>query len=65
MKFLFAEVAKFLCNSTVWLCIEYCCHAWAGTASCHLERLDKLEKHIDLLVLDLLSLLKPWIIVEM
>ena len=32
-KFLFAEVALYLCKSNIWLCMEYCCHVWAG-ASC-------------------------------
>ena len=26
--------------------MEYCCHVWAGTPSCYLELLDKLEKRI-------------------
>ena len=25
-----------------WACMEYCCHVWAGAASCYLELLDKL-----------------------
>ena len=26
--------------------MEYCCHVWAGTPSCYLELLDKLQKQI-------------------
>ena len=26
--------------------MEYCCHAWAGTRSCYLESLEKLQKRI-------------------
>ena len=26
--------------------MEYCCHVWAGTASCYLDLLDKLHKRI-------------------
>ena len=26
--------------------MEYCCHVWAGTPSCYLELLDKLQKRI-------------------
>ena len=26
--------------------MEYCCHVWAGVASCYLELLDKLQKQI-------------------
>ena len=40
------EVALYLHKSTVWLCMEYCCHAWAGAPSCYLELLDKLQKRI-------------------
>ena len=28
------------------LCMEYCCHVWAGAPSCYLELLDKLQKWI-------------------
>ena len=27
-------------------CMEYCCHVWAGAASCYLELVDKLQKRI-------------------
>ena len=46
MKFLFPEVALYLCISTIWPCMEYCCHVWAGAPSCYLELLDKLQKWI-------------------
>ena len=46
MKFLSPEVARYLYKSTIWLCMEYCCHLWAGAPSCYLELLDKLRKRI-------------------
>ena len=45
-KFLSPEVALYLYKSTIRLCMEYCCHVWAGAASCYLELLDKLQKWI-------------------
>ena len=44
MKFLSPEVALYLYKSTIWPCMEYCCHFWVGAPSCHLELLDKLQK---------------------
>ena len=44
MKFLSPEVALYLYKSTVWLCMKYCYHVWAGAHSCYLELLDKLQK---------------------
>ena len=44
--FLSPEVALYLYKSTIWPCIEYCCHVWAGAPSCYLELLDKLQKQI-------------------
>ena len=46
MMFLSPEVALYLCKSTIHPCMEYCCHIWAGTPSCYLELLDKLQKQI-------------------
>ena len=46
MKFLSPEVAVYLYKSTIWPCMEYCCHVWAGAPSCCLELLDKLQKRI-------------------
>ena len=46
MKFLSPEVALYLFKSTIRPYIEYCCHVWAGTPSCYLELLDKLQKRI-------------------
>ena len=46
MKFLSPEVVLYLCKSTIRPCIEYCFHVWAGTPSCYLELLDKLQKRI-------------------
>ena len=45
-KFLSPEVALYLCKSTIWPCMEYCCHVWAGAPSCYLKFLDKLQKRI-------------------
>ena len=46
MKFLSPEVALCLYKSTIRLCMEYCCHVWAGAPICYLELLDKLQKWI-------------------
>ena len=46
MKFLSPEFVLYLYNSTIWPCMEYCCHLWAGAPSCYLESLDKLQKWI-------------------
>ena len=46
MKFLPPEVVLYLYKSTICQCIEYCCHVWAGTCSCYLELLEKLQKRI-------------------
>ena len=46
MKFLSPEVALYLYKSTIQPCMEYCCHVWAGTPSCYLELLDKLQKRL-------------------
>ena len=37
IKFLSPEVALYLYKSTIWPCMEYCCHVWAGAPSCYLE----------------------------
>ena len=46
MKFLSPEVTLYLYKSTICLCMEYCCHVWAGAPSCYLDLLDKLQKRI-------------------
>ena len=46
MKFLFFEVALYLYKSTIHPYIELCRHVWAGTHSCYLELLGKLQKRI-------------------
>ena len=46
MKFLSPEVALYLYKSTIWPCMEYCCHVWASAPSCYLELLDMLQKQI-------------------
>ena len=66
VKFLSPEVALYLYKSTIWPCMEYCCHAWASVPSFYLEFLDKLQNgYLELLILHLLPLLNPWLIVEM
>ena len=44
MKFLSAEVALYLYESTIHPYIKCCCHVWACAPSCYLELLDKLQK---------------------
>ena len=46
MKFRFPEVARYLYKSTIWSCMECCCHVWTGALSCYLELLDKRQKQI-------------------
>ena len=36
----------YLYKSTIRLCMECCCHVWAGAPSCYLELLDKLQNRI-------------------
>ena len=43
MKFLSPEIAFYLNKSTVWPCMKYCCHAWAGF---YLDMLDMLQNRI-------------------
>ena len=60
MKFLPPEVALYLYKSTIRLCMEYCCHVWAGAPSCYLDLLDKLQKRICRIVgLSLAASLEP------
>ena len=46
MKFLSPEFALYIYKSTIRPFMEYCCHVWAGSPSCCLELLDKLQKWI-------------------
>ena len=46
MRLLSHEVALYFCKSTIRPCIEYRVHIWAGTPSCYLELLEKLQKQI-------------------
>ena len=46
VKFLSLEVALYLYKSSIYPCMEYCCHVWAGAPRCYLELLDKLQKRI-------------------
>ena len=55
MKFLSPEFALYLYKSTILLCMEYCCHIWAGALSCYWELLDKLQKQICKIVFPSLS----------
>ena len=36
-KVSFSKVAVYLYKSTIWPCMEYCCHVWAGALTCYLE----------------------------
>ena len=46
-KFLSPKVALYLHKSTKWPLMEWCCHVWAGSPSCYLKMLDKVQKQID------------------
>ena len=46
MKFLSPEVALYLYKSTIWPCMEYCCHVCAGAPHCYLGLLDRIQKQI-------------------
>ena len=60
MKFLSPEVALYLYKSTIWPCMEYCCHVWADGPSCYLELLDRQQKWICRIVgLSLATSLEP------
>ena len=38
MKFVSPEVTLYLCKSTIWPCMEYYYHVWAGAPSCLLKK---------------------------
>ena len=66
MKFLSPEVALYLYKSTIWPCMEYCCHICSGAPSCYLDLLISCKNgYAELLVLQSLLLLNPWLIIEM
>ena len=44
LKFLPCEVTLYLHKSTIWSCMEYCCHVWAGAPRCYFKILHKLQK---------------------
>ena len=46
VKFRSPKVTLYLFESTIWPCMEYCCHVWDDVRSCYLELLDKLQKWI-------------------
>ena len=43
LKFLIPKVSPRLYKSTIWPCMECCCHVWGYASSCYLELLDKLQ----------------------
>ena len=38
-----SEVGPYLYKSSIWLCMEYCCHVRDYAPSCNLEMLDMLD----------------------
>ena len=46
MKFFSPKVALYLYKSTIYPCMECCCHVWAGALSCYLKLLERLQKQI-------------------
>ena len=66
IKFLSPEVALYLYKSTIWPCMEYCCHVGLVPliASWNCWKRYK-NGYVQLLVLRLLPFLNPWLIVEM
>ena len=59
VKFLSPEVALYFDKSTIWPCMEYCCHVCASALSCYLDFLDKLHKRIWNIIG---PLVKPWLL---
>ena len=60
LKLLSHDVALYIYKSTIWSCMEYCCHVWAGAPSCYLELLDKLQKRICRTVVPSLAASLKW-----
>ena len=54
-SFFLAEVVLYLYKSTIWPCLEYCCHVLVGVPCCYLNMLDKLQKPIGRIVGPLLA----------
>ena len=50
MKFLSPEAALYFNKSTLWSCMENCCHILASARSCSLDLLDKLQKRMCIIV---------------
>ena len=46
MKFLLLENVMYLYKSTIRPYMEYCYYVWAGTPTCYLALLEKLQKQI-------------------
>ena len=67
MKFLSPEAALYLYKSSIWLCMEYCClvMSWLVLLAVTWKyQISYKIGYIGLVVLDVLSLLNPWDIVE-
>ena len=46
IEFFSPEVAVYVCKSTKQLCMEYCCHVWAGAPRYYLDMLNKSQKWV-------------------
>ena len=46
MKFVSPEVVHYLCNSTIYPCMEYCCQVWAGVLKCYFNILKRVQKQV-------------------
>ena len=70
MKFFSPNADQYLYKFTIWSCMEYCCHVWAGAPSCCLELLLSCKNEyagISFIqnILHLLPLWNPCLIIEM
>ena len=60
MKFFSPEFALHLYKFTIWPCMEYYSHVWAGAPSCYLDMLDNIKsEYVGLLLLSLAVFLEP------
>ena len=65
-RFLYPEVALYLCKSTIQFYMGYCCHVWVSAPGCYLKMSDKVQKRTFRAVdSPLVSLLNPCLIVNM
>ena len=60
MKFLSPEIALYLYKSTIRVCMEYCCHFWAGAPSCYFLFLFLVTPSLVLLEMNPNFLKKDW-----